>query len=214
MCLCILSAEEIGAFPNHKSQLLRFMVENGARVDAEVENGQTALHVLCAINACDKEYEVFGEEELSHFDSNVLECVNILLKHGVNVNGKGRSGCVPLHLVCGGDWRFPKPQLARILLDHGADINAALDDGRTTLHILCDAYYRYDFEYDDADYYFLKETLTCFNKSVIECVRILLEHGANVDVSDNEGNTPLVLAAASGKSEVVAMLIKYSKENN
>jgi ankyrin repeat protein len=40
-------------------------------------------------------------------------------------------------------------------------------------------------------------------------VRVLLEHGANVSVEDNQGRTPLHLAAISGSVDTVRVLLEH-----
>ena len=39
-------------------------------------------------------------------------------------------------------------------------------------------------------------------KGCLEAVRALLEHGAEVDQADNDGDTPLSMACAAGHEEV------------
>ena len=47
----------------------------------------------------------------------------------------------------------------------------------------------------------------------IQCVKILLEAGANANVTDNKGGqTPLTLAANKGNIEVVKLLLKYGSD--
>jgi ankyrin repeat protein len=43
----------------------------------------------------------------------------------------------------------------------------------------------------------------------VKVVRVLLEHGANVNAEDNEGRTPLHSAADFGTAEVVYMLLEH-----
>lgn len=43
----------------------------------------------------------------------------------------------------------------------------------------------------------------------VECVKLLLEHGANVDIKDNMGCTPLHHASETGSVDCVQMLLEY-----
>lgn len=52
----------------------------------------------------------------------------------------------------------------------------------------------------------LKKSLLCSNTPV-EAVRLLLDRGGGIDVRDNDGATPLMLACGSGRAEVVALLL-------
>ena len=67
-------------------------------------------------------------------------------------------------------------QALRIALDTGADVNAANDAGRTALHGAAA----------------IRST---------ELIELLAEHGARVDMEDNEGRTPLDLATEGGGYE-------------
>jgi len=58
-----------------------------------------------------------------------LECAEMLIKHGANVNAKAERGIVPLHEAA----RMGHLKLAELLLKHGADANAADDKGKTPL---------------------------------------------------------------------------------
>jgi ankyrin repeat protein len=46
-----------------------------------------------------------------------------------------------------------------------------------------------------------------FNR--VEVVRVLLEHGANVDAEDSEGRTPFQIASAKGYDEIMKLLSEH-----
>lgn len=48
----------------------------------------------------------------------------------------------------------------------------------------------------------------------VEACRILFEHGANPDLEDHNGQTPLYYAARGGKIETVEFLIKSGADVN
>jgi ankyrin repeat protein len=49
----------------------------------------------------------------------------------------------------------------------------------------------------------------------VEAVRILLEHGANVNARETEsGDTPLYMAAAMGRDQVAALLLEKGADPN
>ena len=47
-----------------------------------------------------------------------------------------------------------------------------------------------------------------------DCVRLLIEHGAEVDTRNNDGETPLYFAASNGHIEVVQFLIEQHSDVN
>ena len=44
---------------------------------------------------------------------------------------------------------------------------------------------------------------------MVEIVRLLIEHGANVEVKDNEGRTPLDVASGKQRERIVEVLSEY-----
>ena len=43
----------------------------------------------------------------------------------------------------------------------------------------------------------------------IEAAKLLLEAGANPNLKDKLGRTPLILAALKGKTNIIELLVKY-----
>ncbi|SRR6266480_4072142 len=87
------------------------------------------------------------------------------------------------------------PSLLRVLSKHGADVNGKRTDGRTAL-ILAAAD---ENEYSPGD---------------IECLQILLEAGANPNISDNLGWTPLMYVAQYGSAQIARALLERGAELN
>jgi ankyrin repeat protein len=186
---------------------VRLLLESGARVNAGLlYDGRTALHIVCGAEY--DQYRFLYEEDAeykkgpAHFDSNVIKCIEILLEHGAEVDIRAaEEESAPLHVACGECIHYqliPEPRRVRILLENGANVGAARRDGRTALHLLCGA--------DGSDF---EGRLFRFNSSVIECVEVLLGHGAEVDVGDDEGDVPFVLACETGKLEVADLLLAH-----
>jgi hypothetical protein len=77
---------------------------------------------------------------------------------------------------------------ARLLLNRGADINTTrTDDSWTPLH-------------------------TAVDSECIEVVRVLLEHGANLDAEDKQGRTPFTLAKENGYNEIMKLLSEHGAQ--
>jgi ankyrin repeat protein len=172
-------------------QLARVLLDQGADAKAEYDNGTTPLHLLSASQI---------------HDSDALDLALLLLDHGAEVNSRDKNKKTPLHLAMEEYWF----QLARILLDHGADANTEDIHGTTPLHLLS-ASRLHDNDILDLVWPLLghgavvniadkdKQTplLLAIGGDWFELARILLEHGADADVDNDKGATPLHLLSIS-----------------
>lgn len=83
--------------------------------------------------------------------------------------------------------------LSRILLEQGINVNG------------------YQSPYDTYKVYPIMEAIA--NKN-IELVRLLLEHHADLDIKDSNGNSPLSLAKEVGAKDIEALLSQWIKQQN
>lgn len=193
------------------------LLENGANVNATCKEGKydrpTPLHIAV--------------------DCNNLECVRLLIEHGVNVNVKDSrvGGFYPLRKAV-----FRSVEMMRLLLDNGADADkskalvSAAGEGKTkiveillseyganpnVIHIfrtaLSEALGRHPYNHTLIktllDYgadpnlsakglYGIIPIISAVNKGIVKNVQLLLDAGANVNVSKNvrgiAGWTPLI----------------------
>ena len=106
------------------------------------------------------------------------EIVAMLIEAGADVNERDENGTPALNTAV----RFRRNQLIDILLRSGAEINAADESsGRTALALAVE----------------IKDT---------ETVKQLIEAGANLEMTDTWGNTPLMTARSKGLEEIVKLL--------
>ena len=110
-----------------------------------------------------------------------LEMVQVLLNYGVDVNVQNNPGCTPLTFASL-NGHHNEPRVARLLIEHGADTNTRdVIEGITPLH-------------------------RASRRGRLEVVRVLIELGANVDVKDGGGRTPLGDASGEHREEIIKLL--------
>jgi ankyrin repeat protein len=180
---------------------IMYLVDHGAKVNDGNNNGYTALH----------------------FASNG-EVVKLLIKKGADVNTRSNKGLSPLHYVLlppsyKSIKRFPTVQsneIIRELIINGANLDLPDSVGRTPLHMaiiystdelvvdLLTKNCKLDAKTTDGDT--LLHLASC--KS-LKIVKQLLELGADINVENNVGDTPVIVAAKNAKHEIVAELCKH-----
>ena len=155
----------------------------------------------------------------------------LVVKYPQHVNTRGGCYVTPLFAAMAGR-HFPTVELLRY---NGADVNVRRDDGKTPLHsaawygdlevvrLLLD--YKVDVRVKarDVDNWTVMHYVSHGPHSTFpvkphygpqllpDVARLLLEHGAGADVNtrDDEGSTPLYLAAENGRLQVVRMLLEH-----
>lgn len=153
-----------------------------------------------------------GEKDLLHgaIRKNQLEVVRMLLYHGTDVdemNGNGFSALTPLHAAAqaGGEG------VLRMLLTYGANVNALNGQGKTPI------FEAVAFENLTAIKLFLAHNasihdiptylITACQKGLEDIVKKLLERGADANVRNNQGETPLFICTKNAR--VVRHLLRY-----
>jgi hypothetical protein len=113
-----------------------------------------------------------------------LEMAQVLLEYGVDVNAQNDAGCTPLDFASR-DGHRNDSRVVQLLIDHGADPNTrASRSGFTPLH-------------------------RASENGRIEVVRLLIEHGANVEMQDKYGRTPLNVASGDQRGEIKELLLEH-----
>ena len=200
----------------------------------EVENGQSTTPLIAASFYGHEEAVnvllIFGvdidqkvtikapDQELYYHDITALWCaavmgryniVKVLVRNGANVNSRSRCGTDPLIIAC----YCNDLGMVQCLVEQGAYINYANQSQTTCLMVACENGYfdivQYLLERGANTMATNKWSQTALHLAAksghLSVARLLVESGSTM-TKDNDGLTPLMLAATNGKSESVEYL--------
>jgi ankyrin repeat protein len=144
-----------------------------------------------------------------------VDVLSLLLEHGADVDVRNDTGGTPLRCA---SW-YGKLEVGQVLLDCGADINARDNLGQTPLsgavscghlefaRMLVKRGTRGNTQNTHNRYSPLHWAV---QKKCIQAVRLLLEHGADVNVRNKSGETPSQLTS---QQEIVELLSEYGAKS-
>jgi ankyrin repeat protein len=174
-------------FASNRDVIAKMLIAGGANIDRQSEKGKTAI-MFAAIAG-----------------SGYRACVEILIAAGANLNLRDDRGHTVLTLVAAAE-NYP---MFNLLLQAGAStdglesiqlIQAARAGNVDRVKSLLSAKVNLDLDRGDA-------IGSAAAAGHTEIVQILIRAGANVNLSDRSGFTPLASAAYAGYGEIVRLLI-------
>eukprot|EP01102_Stenamoeba_stenopodia_P000887 TRINITY_DN10823_c0_g1_i1.p1 TRINITY_DN10823_c0_g1~~TRINITY_DN10823_c0_g1_i1.p1 ORF type:complete len:819 (+),score=159.51 TRINITY_DN10823_c0_g1_i1:265-2721(+) len=198
------------AVKSNNARLLYNMLQQGMDVNMTDKDGQTAVHLAAA------EKEVEGGALL------------VLLAFQANIHITDSKKWTPLHVACNaGNWK-----VCKLLLDRGADAKAEAMGRIQPLHYLARTAPASVSEVDD----FLEvmaalvarggsvnhqtdfgETVLhycAYGKGSKDVVRFLLKKGADPNLRDRKGASPLHIAVMQQRIPMVKILLRYGADRN
>ena len=206
-------------------EIISFLIKKGAKVNAKNREGKTALMYSCPyryepsnyanidsakalinsgadVNAKDKDGKTALMYATYDYDK---ELTDLFLRSRANVNAKDNNGMTVLMYACydDSDWGSLNPDIIKSLIRARANINEIDKDGDSALLY---AIYTYkgtaylNFASDE-------EELNENTLSTFETIRFLIYNGANVNIRNKKGETPLSLSKGYPK------LTKLLKDN-
>jgi ankyrin repeat protein len=170
--------------------LVKYLIGKGADPKALQEDDETLLWaaasrdmatLLIAAGVDPKHKSALGDYAIHQACRHAhKDVVKVLLDSAVGVETPGRWGMRPLHSAASSLHGDPKA-LVLLLLERGANINARGYRGHTALH-----------------------ECALYNRHVM--ADLLLSRGAEVDLKDDDGRTPMDAALLAGKKERALMI--------
>ena len=183
----------ITASKNHNINLVTFLIENGANMDLQDIDGKTALHY--AVDLC-----------------GILGC---LIRNGADVNTRTKyDNCTPLMIAS----KKGLLNVVTFLIVHGAKVDQQDKNGKTALHhavhsrdvLSCLIKNGADVNACTNDN--CTPLMRASKKGLVNVVTLLIEHGANVELQDENGKTALHHAVHS--CDVLSCLIRNGADVN
>ena len=201
-------------------EISRLLVENGADVDGKDYLGQTAIFRIgklaivkilvnrgANVNVQDK----YGRTPLMiHAEKGNKDIVSYLVAHGADVDRKDTVGWTALHIS-------GHLTIVKILVDGGANVNVQDSDGHTPLMIHAENGNKDIVSYlithhADVDRRDTAGWTALHISGHLTIVKILVDGGANVNVQDDKGRTPLMIHAEKGNKDIVSYLIAHGAD--
>jgi uncharacterized protein len=167
------------------AEILRLLLEAGANVDSPNGDGQTALMAVARTGR--------------------IEAAQVLLEHGATVDAREHWGGQTA-LMWASARRHPK--MMALLIDHGADVNAR------SMHRDYQRRVTAEGRPKSLDSGGFTPLLYAARENCIACVDVLLANGADIDLPDPDGVSPLNLAVMNANWDLAKHLIEAGADVN
>lgn len=214
-------------------EIAELLVENGANINVRSRSGVTPLHsavwrgwtdvvqFLLEKGADPNKQNDAGLTPLFWANGdNCFQIAQLLIANGAQVDIQSETKSTPLHMIAG----FGSVETTELLLAHGADINAMNDFGWTPLSnaAFCNVEITQYLLSRGADVnphkIEQKEACTCHvgyqtplhcavRRDSLNTVKLLIDKGAVINVTDDDMMTPLHIAVRNGNSEITEYLL-------
>jgi serine/threonine protein kinase len=196
------AAEGTPYMPNN-APLVQMLLDKGAKLETQDAQGRTALNR--------------GASE------GKTDVVRMLLDKKANINTRATNGATPLLNAVS----YGKQPTIQLLLERGADVDQADAQANTPLMVAADGgpflpnnvpvltmLLGAKAKIDLQDALGRSALYRAAAEGKTDAVRFLLDHGADVNLAETAGNTPLMVVAEGasypkGQGETIALLLKH-----
>jgi ankyrin repeat protein len=149
-----------------------------------------------------------------------LEIVEFLIANEANINTQNNVGSTPLHCAA----IYSRLDIAQLLMQHGADINIPDEDGESPLFQIVGCINMFPFlaQQPGADITAIANNgSSLLHKAAwsgsIEVVTWLLQHGADTELCNEDGETPLQKIGTynrGNRAPIIALLKQHRRFRN
>ncbi len=185
------AANDYGATPmsvaaaEGNADVIGLLLDAGANVDSPTPEGQTALMAVARTGR--------------------LDAARLLLEHGANVNAKEQWGGQTALMWAAAQ---KQPAMVQLLVQHGADVNARATVRDWQRRVTAEPRIK------EMLHGGLTALLYAAREDCAECARHLVEGGADIDLTDPDGVTPLVLALINMSFDTARYLVSAGANVN
>ena len=214
---CLGSNDET---PLHKAsqnghiEIVKFLIQRGAKVNAKNSTDSTPLHLLSESFKID-----------SQLSQDFIEVAKILIENGAEINIKNSNGKTPLYLAVNHGRRISQDhpeksklclEMGKLLIEKGAHMNTKCNQGYSILHSLAlnlsigSLWYGKEItklliaKGEDVNAKSTNRQKTPLHVALKsdneEYARFLIENGADLNAVDSLGETPLQITIKKGQS--------------
>ena len=132
-----------------------------------------------------------------------IEAIKILLDHGADINFKGENDNSAIHMAIKGHFKRAEHITGlKLLIESGANINEKGYQGKTPLHLAAEGKLLYNPD-QKKNYYEPVDAAI---------IKFLLNTGADKNIQDDNGYTPIQYAAKKGHNDIVDLLRKHGAQ--
>ena len=159
--------------------ILKLLLDAGADADSPNAEGQTALMTVARTGN--------------------VEAARLLLDHGATVDAREHWGGQSALM-----WASARrhPEMMEVLIEHGAEVDARSINRDYQRHVTAEGRPK------NLDTGGLTPLLYAARENCIECVHVLLDHGADIDLPDPDGVSPLNLAVMNANWDLAKNLVE------
>lgn len=210
-----------------KPNVVDYLLDQGANVNAKTSYKYTPLHLAAMggnkqiITALfDKKPEVNAKDNngftpimYAVSNNNSMNLINLWIEAGADLDVKNRQKQSLLHLAC----NYGRSDLAKALIEKGMPFDEADQYGNTplmtaasrnqsdTVKLLLDKGANVNVVASNNQFTLLH--MIC-QSSALDCFKLVIDKIDSVDTKNNQGQTPLMLAAYARQPEMVTALLE------